>query len=263
MITVFGLDPRSLVIAYLISKIKGTKAVLHDPSKKYFFDAIEDARTADYDGTYAQYRERFGVIDFLEDRKLYDVISGDIFWALRFDSLDKATLILQVIEQIASSGSKEYLSEGTAEGREMRFRVRRVLSEFNRALRFVKFTHYDELKLSIASASFDSDICDMVLRGEATRCTEGFVVAIYDGGHVRILLNGIPHIAKRQKVPLAPERKDFKRFWGGLPESGGSALSRDEMHFLKEIPSMIIPKMTESTDKTTASESSTLDDFTG
>ena len=263
MITVFGLDPRSVVIAYMIFKIKGTKAVLHDPAKKYFFDAIDDARSADYDEIYAQYRERFGVIDFLEDRKLYDVISSDIFWALRFDSLDKATLVLQVIEQIAASGSKEYLSEGTAEAREMRFRVKRVLSEFNRALRFVKFTHHEELKLSLATASFDGDICDMVLRGEATRCPEGFVVAIYDSGHVHILLNGIPYLAKRQKVSLAPERKDFKRFWGGLPESGGSALTKDETHFLKEIPSMIIPKMTESADRTTASESSTLDDFTG
>ncbi len=263
MITVFGLDPRSVVIAFMISKVKDTKAVLHDPAKKYFFDAIEDARTADYDGIYAQYRERFGVIDFLEDRKLYDVISGDIFWALRFDSLDKASLVLQVIGQIASSGSKGYLSEGTSEAREMRFRVKRVLSEFNRALRFVKFTHYDELKLSLASASFDSDIGDMVLRGEATRCPEGFVVAIYDSGHVRILLNGIPFLAKRQKVSLSPDRKEFKRFWGGLPESGGGALVKDDMHFLKEIPSMIVPKMTESADKTTASESSTLDDFAG
>jgi hypothetical protein len=263
MITVFGLDPRSVVIAYMIAKVKGTKAVLNDPAKKYFFDAVEDARVADYDGTYAQYRERFGVIDFLEDRKLYDVICSDIFWALRFDSLDKATLVLQAIEQIALSGSKEYLSEGTAEAREMRFRVKRVLSEFNRALRYVKFTRYDEQKLSLASASFDNDICDMVMRGEATRCQEGSVVAIYDSGHVRILINGIPHLAKRQKVPLAPERKDFKRFWGGLPESGGSALVKDDVHFLKEIPSMIIPKMTESADKMTASESSTLDDFTG
>jgi hypothetical protein len=263
MITVFGLDPRSVVIAYMIFKSKGTKAVLHDPAKKYFFDAIDDARSADYDAIYAQYRERFGVIDFLEDRKLYDVISSDIFWALRFDSLDKGALVLQVIEQIASSGSKEYLSEGTAEARETRFRVKRVLSEFNRALRFVKFTHYDELKLSLASASFDSDICDMVMRGEATRCPEGFVVAIYDSGHVHILLNGIPYLAKRQKVSLAPERKDFKRFWGGLPESGGSALVKDELHFLKEIPNMIIPKMTESADKTATPESSTLDDFTG
>jgi len=261
MITVFGLEPRSVVIAHMIFKLNGTKAALYDPAKKYFFDSIEDARTADFDDVYARYREKHGPIDFLEDMKLYEVISGDIFWALRFDSMDKASLVLQVVDQIAASGSKDYLSEATAEAREMRFRVKRVLAEFNRAMRFVKFTKHEELRLSIANASFDSDICDMILRGEATRCPEGFTTAVYDGASVHVLLNGTPYVAKRQRVPLSPERKDFKRFWAGLPESGGSALIRDEAHFLKEIPSLSIPKMTGSDEKPAMSQSSTLDDF--
>lgn len=261
MITVFGLEPRSVVIAHMIFRLDGTKAVLYDPAKKYFFDSINDARAADFDEVYARYREKLGPIDFLEDMKLYQVVRGDIFWALRFDSLDRASLVMQVVDQIAHSGSKVYLSEGTAEAREMRFRVRRVLAEFNRAMRFVKFTRYEELRLSIANASFDNDICDMVLRGEASRCPEGFVVAVFDGSSVHILLNGIPYVAKRQKVPLAPERKDFRRFWGGLPESGGMTLLKDETHFLKDVPAVPIPTMTEADEKPAPSQSSTLDDF--
>lgn len=261
MITVFGLEPRSVVIAHMLVRLNGNRAVLFDPSKKYFFDSVEDARSADFDRIYSEYREKNGAMDFLEDRKLYEVVSADIFWALRFDLPDNGSLVLRSIDQMASGGSKNYLAEGTAEAREMRSRVKRVLAEFNRALRFVKFVRYEDPLVSMANASFENDICDMVMRAEATRCAEGCAIAVFGGQNVQILHNGIPYNAKRQKVPSSPERKGFKHFWGGLPESGGPVLTKDEMHLLKEMPRIIIPKGQEREVKSAPPLSSTLDDF--
>lgn len=261
MITVFGLEPRSVVVAHMLLKLRGNKAVLYDPGKRFYFDQVEDARRADFDKVYNEYLAAFGRIDFLEDKKLYEVMSGEIFWALRFGSLDRGSLVLQTVDQIASGGSKNYLSESTGEAREMRFRVRRVMAELNRALRYVKFTRYDDPKLSIANASFDNDIEDMVMRAEAMRCPERTVVAVYDGRNVEILLNGTIFAARRQKVPLTPERKDFKHFWSGLPESGGSLIWKDELHSVMEFPRILFLPAVESSQKMPQSQGATLDDF--
>jgi len=261
MIVLFGLEPKSVVVAHMLEKLKGMKAAMLDPERKFFFDQVEDARTADYDATYAEYREKFGRIDFLEDPKLYEVMSGDIFWALRFGSLDRSSLVLQMLDKIGADGSKSYLSEATPESREMRFRVRRVLAEFNRALRYIKFTRFDDVKLSLASASFENDIADMVLRAEAARCPGGYSVAINGEKTVAIMINGRPFGAKIQKVPLSPERKGFKLFWGGLPESGGNLIWKDELHDITEFPSILLPKGQDLPEKVLDRQTSTLDDF--
>ena len=259
MIVVFGLEPRSVAIAYMLTRLKGAKAVLFDPEKQYFFDEIEDARRIDYGRIYEEYKEKFGELDFLEDHKLYEVFSADIFWSLRFRARDNVSLLFQVLNHIQTQGLKSYLSESTPETREMRFRVKRVLAEFNRALRFIRFINNPGLNLKIASASFDSDIADMVLRAEAGRSPPGYVIAVYDDKEVVILFNGEPFRARRQKIPLISERKDFKNFWSGLPESGRKVLVKDEEHSLKEMPSIIYPK--EEEEKERSKESSSLDDF--
>lgn len=261
MIVVFGLEPKSVVVAYMLEKMKGMKAVMFDPERRFFFDHIEDARAADYDKIYEEYRAINGKIDFLEDQKLYDIISNDIFWALRFGSMDRGPLVLQMLGEVAKSGSKGYLSESAPESREMRFRVRRVMAEFNRALRYISFARFDEVKLSLASASFENDIADMVLRRESARGPEGYTVAIQGERCVSILLNGTPYLAKTQKVPLSPERKEFKRFWGGLPDSGEGAIWKDEMHNIAEFPRLPMPKEQDMPEKVPDRQTSTLDDF--
>jgi len=260
MIAVFGLEPQSIILAYMLTRLRDAKAVQFDPTKRFFFDEVEDTRQLDFNKIYPEYGERFGRIDFLEDSKLYEVISNEIFWALRFKSRDNDVLILQVLNQIEAEGSKSYLSKNTGESREMRFRVRRVLSEFNRALRFITFTRYETPALSISKASFDNDIADMVLRAEAMRAP-GYVVAIYDDKCVKILLDDEPYIAKRRRVPLSPDRREFQRFWGDLPSSGKVILVRDETHAISEAPSIVFPQMDETAERAISPEVATLDDF--
>lgn len=261
MIVLFGLEPKSAVIAHMLEKLRGTKAMMFTPEQKYFFDPVEDARSADFEKVYEDYKDKYGKIDFLEDAKLYEVISGEIFWALRFGALDRGALVLGMLDRMGGEGSKGYLSESTAEAREMRFRVKRVLAEFNRALRFIKFKRYDEAKLSLASATFESDISDMVLRAEVARCPDGYTVAVYGEKTVHMIVNGRLFIAKAQKVPLSPERKGFKHFWLGLPETGGDTILRDEMHDITELPKVLLPKGQDNPERVLDRQTSTLDDF--
>lgn len=245
MIVIFGLDPRSAVLAHILSRLRGAKPVLFNRDKQYFFDDVVDARAADFDSAYSEFRERYGKLDFVEDRKLYEIVSNEIFWGLRFKAIDTPSLMMRVISLMHENGTKEYLSESSPEAREMRFRVKRVLSEYNRAIRFVKFSRYSECKLSLARASFENDLVDMVMRAEAGRNPPGTTVAIYDDLSVAILINGQPYLARRQKIPLVPDRKEFERFWGGLPESGKRLLIKDEKHSLREIPEMPPQKIEE------------------
>jgi len=261
MIIVFGLEPRSVIMAYMLSRVNGAKAVLFNKTKQYYFDDVTDARFADYDNIYSEYRESHGRIDFVEDQKLYDVISADIFWALRFRALDSGALVLQVLEQIEEKGSKYYLSETTPESKEMRLRVKRVLSEFNRALRFVRFERHEEVNLSMGKASFDNDIADMVLRAESIRTPENYTIALLDDRMATVLFNGEIFTSRKQKIPLVQNRKDFKNFWTGLPESARSILIKDEMRSIKEIPPIIFPKTDESEELDKQKSTVSLDDF--
>lgn len=263
MIILFGLEPKSAVVAFMVEKLKGTKASMRDPERKFFFDEVQEAERTDFGETYEEYIEKFGKIDFLEDPKLYEIVSGEIFWALRFGAIDRGTLVLKMIGKIQSVGSKAYLSEETPEAREMRFRVRRVLAEFNRALKYIKFTRFDDVKLSLAGASFENDIADMVLRAEISRCPDGYVAAISGDKTVSLLVNGTPYLGRAQKLPLSPERKGFKRFWGGLPESGGNLIWKDEQHAIREFPKLLLPKEKGAPEKVLGRQISTLDDFTG
>lgn len=259
MIVIFGLDPRSAVLAHMLSRLHGAKPVLFNRDKQYFFDEVVDARAANFDDVYSEFRERYGKLDFVEDRKLYEIVSNEIFWGLRFKAMDTPSLMMRVISLMHEKGTKEYLSESLPEAREMRFRVKRVLAEYNRAIRFVRFSRYNECKLSLARASFENDLVDMVMRAEAGRNPPGTTVAIYDDLSVAILINGQPYLARRQKIPLAPDRKEFERFWGGLPESGKRLLIKDEEHSLREIPEMPPQKLEEQHEQKKGIAS--LDDF--
>jgi len=263
MIILFGLEPKSVVIAHMLEKLRGMKAVMFDPERRFFFDQVEDARAADFEKVYEEYRSKHGKIDFLEDPKLYAVISGDIFWAMRFGAIDRSALVLQILDGIGKVGSRGYLSEETAEAREMRFRVRRVLAEFNRAQKYIKFTRYDDVKLSMAGASFENDIADMVLRAEIARCPPRYSAAVHGEGTVAILTNGTPYLARPQKVPLSPDRKGFKRFWEGLPTSGGGMIWKDELHDISEFPSPLPGAGRDAQERVLDRQTSTLDDFAG
>ena len=260
MIVIFGLEPRSAIVAYMLTRLKSAKAVLFDREKQYYFDEVLDARIADFDQVYLEYRDKIGKLDFIEDRKLYEIMSNDIFWALRFKSLDTHSLTIQVLWLIQDKGMKEYLSESFPESKELRFRVKRVLAEYNRALRFIRFKRIDELKLSIAKASFENDIADMIMRAEASRNSSGTNVAIYDDESAAILINGQPYIGKRQKIPLVPEKKDFERFWTNLPESAKKLITKDEAHSIKDIPEIPAQKMEEQAESQ-KKEIASLDDF--
>jgi len=263
MIVIFGLEPKSAVVAYMLEKLRGMKAAMFDPERKFFFDQVEDAGSADYHEIYEEYRGKYGKIDFLEDAKLYEVVSGDIFWALRFGSIDRGALVLQMIDRIRETSSKSYLAEESPEAREMRFRVRRVLAEYNRALRYIKFDRFEEVKLSLGSATFENDLADMVLRAEVTRCPEGYCAAVYGEKFVNLMINGTPYLARAQRTPLSPARKGFKHFWGGLPESAGDAIWPDEMHRISEFPRPLLTKGKDTPEKVLDRQISTLDDFVG
>lgn len=260
MIAIFSLEPRSLVMAYLLSRTRGAKPVQFDPSRKYFFDDVVDTRKSGWDEIYSEFREKHGKIDFLEDSKLYEVISKDLFWALRARARDRAALAIEVLHQIESSGSKDYLSETTPEAKEMRYRIKRVLGEFNRALQYIRFTRSERPPLSISKASFDSDIADMVLRAEAQR-HPGNTVAIFDDSSVKILAEGIPYLAKRKKIPVYPDRRNFAQFWANPVEAGSQLLTVDEVHMIQEIPPIVFLPAPDSRAAESLRELSRLDDF--
>jgi len=212
MIVLFHASPRSIVKAFLASRVEKAKPVEDLPSNRFYFEESVDADSLDYDSLYERFKEAFGGLDFLEDQKLWEIMEDEIFWASRFDSPDRFQLVFRVLQQIERSGTKSYLAQQTLEAKEMKDRVRRVTGELRRAKQYIAFSEDKANKVLIGRASLEHRILDLVLRHYAKR-NPGYAIALLDDEHAHICYKDEILIEARKKFPEKPGRKDSVRFW--------------------------------------------------
>ena len=260
MLVLFSPSPKSIITAYVASRIHHAKPVEKAPNQKFFFEETLDADTLDYDALYSRYRESHGGLDFLENSKMYEILEDEIFWASRFNARDRLQLIFSVLGLIERKGTKAYLSQETPEAKEMKDRVRRVTAEFRRARDFLSFSEDNENKAIVGKGTFEHRILDLVLRHFARR-RPGYAVAILDEEHAHICVNDEILIEPVTKFPRKRGRKDAKRFWLLLSDMKHMSSRRDPDYAVGDLPENYWKWISEGTDDVRTVGARTLDDF--
>lgn len=260
MLVLFKPSPDLMIKAFLASRVHRAKPVETRDGQAFFFEDSVDSEKLDYDSLYDQYKEEFGGLDFLEDEKLWQIMEGDIFWASRFNALDRLQLILSVLAHIEKSGTRPYLAREYPEAREMKDRVRRVTGEFLRAKKFIPFVEDKANKAFIGRASFEHKIVDLVLRHYAKKLP-GYSIVILDDQHAHICYRDEILVDARKKFPDRPGRKDSGRYWALLSDLKHLASKRDPEYQGVPLPRDYWRWVTDGAQVVGPSPKMTLDDF--
>lgn len=256
----FSPSPRSMVKAFIASRVYRAKPIESSEGKKFYFEEFVEADALDYDSLYSQYKEEFGGLDFLEDDKLWEILEDEIFWASRFNSLDRFQLIFTVLSQIERTGTKAYLAQQSPEAKEMKDRVRRVTGEFRRAKQFIAFMEDAQNKVMIGKGSFEHKIVDLVLRHYAKR-HPGYSIVVLDDEHAHICYKDEILVDPRKKFPEKPGRKDAARYWMLLSDLKHLESKKDREYYAGALPTNYWKWVAEGTQAYGSIPKVTLDDF--
>ncbi|MCX6657664.1 MAG: hypothetical protein NTY62_03105, partial [Euryarchaeota archaeon] len=60
MLVLFKPSPKSIVKAFMASRVHKGKPIEEEENKKFFFEESVDAESLDYDSLYSQYKEEYG-----------------------------------------------------------------------------------------------------------------------------------------------------------------------------------------------------------
>lgn len=260
MLVLFSASPKSIITAYLASRMHHAKPIEKARNQKFFFEETLDADSLDYNDLYATHRNAHGGLDFLENPKLYEILEDEIFWASRFNSRDRFQLIFDVLRLIETKGTKAYLSQEGPEAKEMKDRVRRVTAEFRRAKDFMSFKEDTENKAIVARGTFEHRILDLVLRHFARR-KPGYTVAILDDEHAHLCKDDEILIEDVGRFPRRSGRKDARRYWLLLSDVRYTNSRKDPDYDIGELPENYWKWVSEDTGEIATTGSKTLDDF--
>ncbi|MFY9605699.1 MAG: DUF4130 domain-containing protein, partial [Thermoplasmata archaeon] len=256
----FKPSPKSIVKAFIASRVYRGKPIEEEENKKFYFEESVDAESLDYDSLYSRYKEEFGGLDFLEDQKLWEILEDEIFWASRFNSVDRFQLVFTVLAQIERTGTKAYLAQQSPEAKEMKDRVRRVTGEFRRAKQYIAFAEDAQNKVMIGKASFEHRIIDLVLRHYAKR-HPGDSVVILDEEHAHICFKDEILIDSRKKFPERPGRKDAARYWMLFSDLKHLESKRDREYYAGALPTNYWKWVSDGAQVFGTIPKTTLDDF--
>ncbi len=260
MLVLFGPAPRSIVTAFLVSRVTGAKPTPRDHGRQFYFDETTDADKVDYDATYREFKERFGGLDFLEDEKLYEIVEDEVFWASRYRSPDRFILIFSVLAQIEKEGTRGYLAQNSPESKEMKDRIRRVTGEFRRAKGYITLQEDDKNKVLVGRASLEHDIADLVLRHFAKK-RPGHTIALLGDETVHICFNNEILVDSRKRFPEKLTRKDASRYWTLLTDIAHLESKRDPRYSAEPLPKNYWRWVGEGTQEESAPPKVTLEDF--
>lgn len=260
MLVLFKPSPQAMIKAFLASRVHKAKPVEEAEGKKFYFEEFEEAEKLDYDSLYGQYKEQYGGLDFLEDAKLWEILEDEMFWASRYDSLDRVQLVFKVLDQIEKHGTKPYLGQQSAEAKEMKDRVRRVTGEFRRARRFLTFVADEGNKAMIAKGGLEHRIVDLVLRHFGKKYP-GYSIVILDEENAHILYKDEVLIDDRKKFPERPGRKDSSRYWTLMTDPRILESKKDKAYLPTELPRNYWKWISEGVQSSGAAPAVTLDSF--
>lgn len=260
MLVLFGPAPKSVISAFIASRVTGAKPTLRDPSRQFYFEETTDSDRMDYDAMYRQYKEAYGGLDFLEDEKLYEIVEDEVFWASRYRSPDRYNLIFTVLGQIERHGTRGYLSQDSPEAKEMKDRIRRVTGEFRRAKNYIRFEEDRKNKVLVGKAGLEHDIADLVLRHFSKR-RPGYTVAVLDEDRVHICYNDEILVDSRTRFPEKLSRKDSGRYWTLLTDVKHLESRRDALYSAEPLPRNYWKWVNEGIQEETVQPKVTLEDF--
>ncbi len=260
MLVLFRPSPRSMVKAFMASRVYRAKPVEHSESQRFYFEDYIDSDSLDYDSLYGQYKEQFGGLDFLEDERLLEIVEDEVFWASRFRQPDRFQLILTVLGQIEKGGTKPYLAQQSPEAKEMKDRVRRVTGEFRRAKQFLTFVADEGNKALVGRASFQHRIHDLVLRHFAKR-NPGYSVVILDEEHAHICFKDEILVDQRKRFPERPGRREASRYWVLLTDLKHLESKKDKEYYAGQLPANYWKWVSEGAQVLSPIPRITLDDF--
>lgn len=260
MLVLYKPSPNLIMKAFLASRVYRAKPVEIREGQTFFFEDCVEAEKLDYDALYSEYKDEFGGLDFLEDESLWGIMEGDMFWASRFNALDRLQLILSVLTQIERNGTKPYLAQQSPEAKEMKDRIRRVTGEFRRAKKFIAFVEDRANMAFIGKASFEHKIVDLVLRHYAKRYP-GYSIVILDDLHAHICHKEEILLEARKKFPDKPGRKDSRRYWTLLSDIKHISSKRDPDYQGIPLPRGYWSWVLDGTQVAGPSPKMTLDDF--
>ena len=260
MLALFGPSPKSIFTAYLASRTLGARPAPHDPSRRFYFEETMDADQADYDSIYRDYRERFGGLDFLEDEKLYEIVEDEVFWASRYRSPDRYSLIFEVLAFMEKKGTKAYLNQESPEAKEMKDRVRRVTREFRRAKSYIGFEEDERNKVLMGRASLEHDIEDLVLRHFSMR-RPGYTMVLLDEEHAHICHGEDILVDVRDAFPERKGSKSWGRYWTMLSDKKHVEARRDPRYATSSLPKNYWKWVGEGAQEEIAQSKVTLEDF--
>lgn len=256
----FRPSPKSIVKAFLASRVYRAKPMEHTGTRRFFFEDHIEADALDYDALYSQYKEAFGGLDFLEDEKLWSIMEDEIFWASRFNMPDRFQLIFSVLAQIEKCGTKSYLSQSSPEAKEMKDRVRRVTGEFRRAKQYLTFQEDRANRVMIGKASFEHKVVDLMLRHFAKRYP-GYSIVILDDEHAHICYKDAILVDKRERFPGKPGRREATRYWMLFSDAKHIEAKRDKEYDLDALPTNYWKWISDGTEANEPPPKVTLDDF--
>lgn len=262
MLVLFRPSPRSIVKAFMASRVYRAKPVEHSESKRFYFEDYVDSDSLDYDSLYSQYKEEFGGLDFLEDERLWEIIEDEIFWASRFNLPDRFQLTFTVLSQIEKGGTKPYLAQASPEAKEMKDRVRRVTGEFRRAKQYLSFVEDDGNKVLIGKASFEHRIVDLVLRHFAKK-RPGYSIAILDDEHAHICYKDEILVDQRKKFPERPGKREASRYWMLMTDLKHMESKKDREYYAGALPTNYWKWVSDGAQVYGTIPKVTLDDFVG
>ena len=260
MLVLFGRTPRSIITAFLVSRVTGAKPTLREAGRQFYFDETTDADKLDYDATYREFKERFGGLDFLEDEKLYEIVEDEVFWASRYRSPDRFILIFSVLAQIEKEGTRGYLAQNSPESKEMKDRIRRVTGEFRRAKGYITLQEDDKNKVLVGRASLEHDIADLVLRHFAKK-RPGHTIALLGDETVHICFNNEILVDSRKRFPEKLTRKDASRYWTLLTDVKHLETRRDPKYSAEPLPKNYWKWVGEGVQEESPQPRVTLEDF--
>ena len=260
MLVIFRPAPRSIVKAFIASRVHKAKPIEESETRKFYFEESLESEKLDYDSLYSQYKEVYGGLDFLEDNRLWEILEDEIFWASRYDAVDRYQLIFTVLGQIERTGTKAYLSQQSPEAKEMKDRVRRVTGEFRRAKQFIAFAEDAQNRAMIGKGSFAHNIADLVLRHYAKRHS-GYSIVILDEEHAHICYKDEILVEPRKRFPERPGRKDSARFWMLLSDLKHVESKKDRQYYAGSQPENYWKWVSEGAQASGAAPKTTLDDF--
>lgn len=251
MLALYIAAPRSIINAWLLSKIRGASPVFAGNMNSFFFseNAGNDHNTLNASSfslhlLYKEYRETRGEISFIEDMNHLRHLEHRIFHALRsgtksVGSGSNFSMVLKVLDQALDKGPEYVTAKISKEARELYSRSSKVRTEIRRARDLVRLEPKDDML--VGRGRFEHAVEDLVVLYFSERYPENKLVLV-SKGRAFVCSEGELWIESADKYGTPYGKKkgkrdgDFDRYWEAYYDSQYITGRRNRKLALRGLP---------------------------